>query len=98
MPPSFEFSLKPGRVTICRIGKGDGGRYRLLVASGMCEDAPVQFSGTSAVVTMDGGAKEFLDCLAYQGWEYHVALGYGDFRQELAKLGRLLDVEVVAVP
>ena len=95
MPPSFEFSLKPGRVTVCRLGKGEGGRYRLLVGSGDVVDAPVQFSGTSAVVRMDGGAKEFLNCLAYQGWEYHIALGYGDVRDELAALGSLLDIEVV---
>ncbi|MDR1536203.1 MAG: hypothetical protein LBU64_14130 [Planctomycetota bacterium] len=97
LPPSFEFSLKPGRVTICRLGKGAAGRYRLLVAAGDCRDAPVQFSGTSAVVTMDGGAKRFLDRLANQGWEYHIALGYGDLREELATLGRLLGVEVVRV-
>ncbi len=97
MPPSFEFALKPGRVTICRLGKGEGGRYRLLIASGESREAPVQFSGTSAVVVMDGGAKQFLDQLAYGGWEYHIALGYGDMREDLATLGRLLDVEVVKV-
>ena len=94
MPPSFEFALKPGRVTVCRLGKGEGGRYRLLIGGGECRDEPVQFSGTSAVVTMDGGSKKFLDCLAYQGWEYHIALGYGDVREELATLARLLDIEV----
>ena len=94
LPPSFEFPLKPGRVTLCRLGKGEGGRYRLLAASGECREAPVQFTGTSAVVAVDGGAKRFLDRLANEGWEYHIALGYGDAREELATLGRLLDVDV----
>ncbi len=97
MPPSFEFALKPGRVTLCRVGKGDGGRYRLLVASGESVPAPVQFSGTSVVVRMDGGSKRFLDSLANQGWEYHIALGYGDMREELDTLGTLLDMDTVRI-
>ncbi|MDL2272669.1 hypothetical protein LJC23_06535 [Desulfovibrio sp. OttesenSCG-928-I05] len=94
VPPSFAFPLKPGRVTLCRLGKGRNG-YRLLIGSGESVDAPLQFSGTSAVVRMDGGSEKFVRRLADEGWEYHIALVYGDLREELVTLGRLLNVEVI---
>lgn len=94
VPPSFSFPLKPGRVTVCRLGKGRNG-YRLLVAGGESVDAPLQFAGTSAVVRMDGGSETFVRRLADEGWEYHIALVYGDVREELATLGRLLKIEVI---
>lgn len=94
LPPVFEFSLKPGYLTIARVGKTDKG-YRLLIAGGEAQDAPVQFSGTSAVVKIDGGSEEFLDRLVYQGWEYHIAMVYGDVRDELETLGNLLGIEVI---
>ena len=93
-PPSFAFPLKPGRVTVCRLGKCSSG-YRLLVGGGESIDAPLQYSGTSAVVRMDGGSESFVRRLANEGWEYHIALVYGDVREELVTLGRLLNVEVV---
>jgi L-fucose isomerase-like protein len=93
VPPSFSFALKPGRVTACRLGKGRNG-YRLLIGGGEAVDAPLQFSGTSVVVRMDGGSETFVRRLADEGWEYHIALVYGDVREELATLGRLLGVEV----
>ncbi len=95
MPPIFEFPMKPGRVTLSRLGKRREGGYRLFVAGGECQDEPLQFAGTSAVIKVDHGSEPFLRKLIDQGWEYHVGMVHKDVREELATLGRLMGIEVI---
>jgi len=92
---TLEFALKPGRVTIARIGETTGG-LRLLVGGGEALDAPQRFLGTAATVRLDGVApvEEQVRRLLEAGWEPHYALVYGDVRQELRDLGAMTGLAV----
>lgn len=92
--PTMEFGLKPGRVTVLRLGKKDG-RLRLFVLGGQALDQPQKFLGTSVAVQPDGPARVLVERVVADGWEPHFALVYGDIRAELKLLGRLLGIEVL---
>jgi L-fucose isomerase-like protein len=94
---TLEFGLRPGRVTLARLGQGPGGRgLRLLVGGGEVLDAPQRFLGTTATVRLDGPgpAEARARRLIEAGWEPHYALVYGDVRTELREVAALLGVPV----
>lgn len=90
---TLEFALKPGRVTIARIGETRDG-LRLLIGGGEALDAPQRFLGTAATVRFDGDKpiEDRVRGLIEAGWEPHYALAYGDVRQDLADLAALLGI------
>ncbi|MGQ9557207.1 MAG: L-fucose/L-arabinose isomerase family protein [Desulfurispora sp.] len=92
--PTMEFGLKPGRVTVLRLGKKDG-RLRLFALGGEALDTPQKFLGTSVAVQLDGQARALVERVVADGWEPHFALVYGDIRAELKLLGRLLGIAMV---
>lgn len=92
--PTMEFAVRPGRVTMCRIGKHKG-QYRMLIAGGEALDEPRRFQGTSAIVRPDCGAEAFASALARQGWEYHISFVHGDVSEELELLAEMLGMEAV---
>jgi L-fucose isomerase-like protein len=87
------FALKPGRVTIARVGISRNG-FRLLVSGGECLPEPNRFQGNTAAVRMDSDAKRFMNDLVEHGWEHHTVLAWGDFRPKLRQVGRLVDLPV----
>lgn len=91
---TLEMGLKPGRVTIARLGRSRK-RFRLLVFRGEVVEAPQQFFGTCAVVRPDVEARRLLHGLLEEGWEPHYGIVYGDRAEDLAELGRALGVEVI---
>ena len=95
---TLEFALKPGRVTIARLGETPAG-LRLLVGGGLALDAPQRFLGTAATVRLDGArpVQEQVGALIEAGWEPHYALAYGDVRQELTDLAAMLGIPAVAM-
>lgn len=93
---NLEFALKPGRVTIARLGAARG-RYRLLVTSGEALSTPLLAKGTMALVRFDPSVEDLLARILQDGWEHHVSMVYGDVAEELAALGRMLGIEVERV-
>ena len=82
MPLLFEFPLKPGRVTLCRISQARN-EPKLVVCSGQMLKSPMAFTGTSGVVSFDSDANKVLHNIMNLGLEHHMALIYGDFIEEL---------------
>lgn len=95
---TLEFALKPGTVTIARLGETEGG-LRLLVGGGESLDAPQRFLGTAATVRLDGNAPlaPRVGRLIEAGWEPHYALAYGDVRAELEDVAALAGMPCVAM-
>ncbi|KUO48898.1 MAG: hypothetical protein APF76_09625 [Desulfitibacter sp. BRH_c19] len=91
---TFEFGLKSGRVTVCRLGKSRNG-YRLFVMTGDALDEPKKFYGTSVVVKTDNDVSHIIEGSIKQGWEPHFSVVYGDIKEELKMLASLLNIEVV---
>ena len=93
--PTLEFGCRPApRVTVFRIGKDAGGKFRFLIVTGEVLDRPQQFLGTSLVVKTDGSAEEIVHRTVEEGWEPHYAVIYGDAADELEILGHMLNIPV----
>jgi L-fucose isomerase-like protein len=93
-PLLMEFPLKPGRVTLARLSQATG-EYRLVVAAGEMQVAPMSYTGTSGVLKFDRPAQEVLDTIMREGLDHHISLTYGDHLDALLALARLLDLPVL---
>lgn len=93
--PTLEFGLKPGRVTVIRLGRKPDGTFRMFVMTGEALDEPQKFLGTSVEVKADSNAAEIVNKAVIDGWEAHFALGYGDIKDEVRALCNLLDIQLI---
>jgi L-fucose isomerase-like protein len=94
LPLLFEFTLKPGRVTIARLTESSG-EYQLVVGSGQVLQAPKSFSGTSGLIRFDSPAQYVLDIIIGKGLEHHISLTYGDHIPALLAFADLMDMPVL---
>ncbi|MFZ4451270.1 sulfoquinovose isomerase [Salibacterium aidingense] len=90
---TMEFGLKPGKVTIFRVGWTPQG-YRLLVMRGEALDTPQRFNGTSVEVQLETNVTETLYGLMEEGFEPHYGLVYEDVTEDLTMLGKQLGLPV----
>jgi len=95
-PLLHEFRLRPGRITIARIGHGPDG-LRMAVGGGEILDAPRPFTGTAAVVRPDSPADGLVATVLEQGLDHHYGLVHGDVRGVLVALAGALGIPVVAL-
>jgi len=94
LPLLFEFTLKPGRVTIARLTESSG-EYRLVIGSGEVVAGPQSFSGTSGLIRFDSPARQVLDIILKEGLEHHISLTYGDHVPALLEFAKLLNLPVL---
>jgi L-fucose isomerase-like protein len=86
-----EFVLRPGIMTVCRLSQS-ANRHRLVVGTVEAVDAPLPFSGTSAVVRFE---RPVLPTIMSEGLEHHYGLSYGDVTPELYAVADDLGLDVV---
>jgi L-fucose isomerase-like protein len=96
LPLLNEFALKPGRITMARFSQSLG-QIRLVIGGGEILRRPISFGGTSGVVRFDKPVGEVLDSIVYQGLEHHISIVYGDYRDELRILARMLNIPVLEI-
>jgi len=94
LPLLFEFTLKPGPVTVARINESSG-VYRLVIGRGEIIQGPKSFSGTSGLLKFDIPAREVLDVILTEGSEHHISMTYGDFTDVLKLLAQLLKIPIL---
>ncbi len=93
-----EFPLKPGRVTVARLGETrDGSKFRMFIATGTGLDTDMFVRGNPLKVKFDAGNKKIHDVAIYEGFEHHFSLAYGDLTEELLDFCRIMDIEPVVV-
>ncbi len=95
LPFLFEFTLKPGRVTLARLHYLPRHGYRLVVGGGEMVRAPMSFTGTSGVIRFDRPVPEVLDTVMREGLEHHFCIAYGDHREALRALARTVGLPVL---
>jgi L-fucose isomerase-like protein len=95
-PLLMEFPLKPGIVTIARLGQTADG-LRLVVGRGEMLSAPPSFSGTSGVLRFERPAQAVFETIMSQGLEHHISLTYGDYVPALIALADLLDLPILRI-
>ncbi|QSO49298.1 L-fucose/L-arabinose isomerase family protein [Alicyclobacillus mengziensis] len=95
---TLEFGLKPGVVTILRIGEDAEGNVRALIGRGEVLDEPQRFRGTSGRVRLLDGRDEDLvtrvSRVIEDGFEPHYAIAYGDVFDDLTRLFKLMRIPV----
>ena len=90
-----EFPLKPGRVTLARLGETRDGRgFRMLVCPGTGIDTDLFVRGTPLNVKFDAGCEAIRREVMENGWEHHYALMYGDRVDELTAFCRNMNIEM----
>ena len=81
-PLLYQFTLKPGPVTLMRISQARGTPHMVLSYGDMLR-RPMSFTGTSGVLRFERNAGEVLDDIIASRLEHHMALAYGDHRETL---------------
>jgi L-fucose isomerase-like protein len=94
LPLLFEFTLKPGPVTIARLSEASGD-YMLVIGKGEIIRGPKSFSGTSGLLQFNRPAREVLDIIVSKGLEHHISITYGDHTQVLITLAQLLNIPIL---
>lgn len=88
------FALRPGPVTVARVG-WSAGRHRLVIAGGEGLPGANRYKGNSLDVRLDGDAERSARTLVECGVEHHTVLAWGDLRPQLRRAAALLDVETL---
>jgi L-fucose isomerase-like protein len=94
LPLLFDFTFKPGPVTVARLTESSG-QYRLVIGHGKIIRGPKSFSGTSGLLQFDRPAKEVLDMILSKGLEHHISITYGDYADVLIAFAQLLDIPIL---
>lgn len=89
------FPLRPGRVTIARIGWLRDGTYRLFLAGGQALPGPNRFKGNSVDVRLDRDAAATVRTIVDRGFEHHTVLAWAELRPQLRRAAQVLGLELV---
>ncbi len=94
LPLLFDFTLKPGPVTVARLSESSG-NFRLVIGSAEVLAAPKAFSGTSGLLRFTRPGRAILDLLMKEGLEHHISITYGEYTEELIAFAKLLEIPVL---
>jgi L-arabinose isomerase len=95
---SVEARVKTGPVTILTVTQTADGRLKLLTAEGESLPGPtLRVGNTTSRIAFPLPAAEFINRWCSQGPTHHCALGVGHHAARIAKVARLLSLEVVHV-
>ncbi|MCP4451323.1 MAG: arabinose isomerase [Planctomycetes bacterium] len=94
---SIQMTVKHGPVTLLSVVEGKDGLF-LLAAQGESVPGPVlEIGNTNGRYHFSTGAKAFMNQWSRQGPAHHSAIGVGHLADRLAKLGHMLNVDVVQI-
>lgn len=94
LPLLFEFTLKPGPVTIARLTESSG-EYRLVIGSGEIVRGPKSFSGTSGLLHFERPARDILDMILSEGLEHHISITYGNYVDVIIAFAQILNIPIL---
>lgn len=95
-PLLYQFTLKPGPVTLMRISQAHN-TPQMILSYGEMLRRPMAFTGTSGVVRFERDAKTVLDEIIASGLEHHMALAYGDHRAALRGVAGALGLPLLEI-
>ena len=91
-----EFPLKPGRVTMLRLGETrEQGKYRLFAAAGTALDTDQILRGNPLNVKFDRRIPEMIDTVIENGIEHHYVVVHGDIMDKLRLFAKWMDLEIL---
>jgi len=88
------FQLRPGPVTLASLTEWPGEGFRLIATAGEIVEAPehVNLRSPYSRVTFGRPLPAFLEAYSEAGGTHHLALGYGDLREDLRALAGLCGI------
>ena len=92
MPLLFEFPLKSGPVTLCRISQARN-ELKLVVCTGEMLKKPMAFTGTSGVLKFSSDGTKVINDIMNLGLEHHMVLGYGDHTESIKLAAAALGIK-----
>jgi len=90
---TVEFPFKEGTVTLAKLLRPMDGKFKLFVARGRVIPSGGEIRGSVAAVRPEPSAAAFIDKMMLEPVEHHIALVYGDWRNELAQFCAYTGVE-----
>ncbi|BBH18859.1 hypothetical protein Back11_02040 [Paenibacillus baekrokdamisoli] len=92
----FEYTLKPGEVTISHLII-DAEGYKMLIVKGEALHIPqnIPCEEITAVVKFHTPIKQFLAALIKEGFAHHCIIGYGDLTEELSNVADFMGIRKV---
>jgi L-fucose isomerase-like protein len=91
----YQFQLKPGQVTFCRLAEYDG-RWKMLMATGEIVPSDETLAGTWSWVRVADHARLYRT-LVEEGFIHHASMIHGDQSQALIEACKFLDIQPVVV-
>ena len=91
----FQFQIKPGPVTFCRLAEYDN-QWKLLITSGEIAPSDETLAGTWAWVDVNDHERLYRT-LIEQGFVHHASMIHGDQRRSLVQACKFLDIKPVVV-
>jgi L-fucose isomerase-like protein len=91
----YQFRVKPGKVTFCRLAEYDN-RWKMLVATGEIVPSDETLAGTWSWVEVSDHAKLYRT-LVEEGFIHHASMIHGDLADSLVMACKFLDIEPVVV-
>lgn len=93
---TVEFPVRPGRVTIARMGSC-GGKYRMFIATGEALRTKQIVRGNPLEVRLDSKVDDFLKTITSTGVEHHMLMVHGDWSDILTEMCEIADFEKITV-
>jgi L-fucose isomerase-like protein len=93
---TVEFPIKPGRVTIARIGSCVG-KYRMFIASGEAIRTKQIVRGNPLEVRLDSKVEDFLKTVTSRGVEHHMLMVHGNWTDILSEMCDIAGFERITV-
>jgi L-fucose isomerase-like protein len=93
---TVEFPIKPGRVTIARMGSC-AGKYRMFIASGEAIRTKQIVRGNPLEVRLDSKVDDFLKTVTSRGIEHHMLIVHGNWTEILSEMCEIAGFESITV-
>ncbi|NSW56965.1 MAG: hypothetical protein HPY44_13220 [Armatimonadetes bacterium] len=91
----YQFQVKPGPVTFCRLAEYDGA-WKMLIARGEIQASPETLAGTWAWVEVRDHAALYRT-LVEEGFIHHASMIHGDQTEPLRQACQFMDIQPVVV-
>jgi L-fucose isomerase-like protein len=93
---TVEFPIKPGRITIARMGSC-AGKYRMFIASGEAIPTKQIVRGNPLEVRLDSKVDDFLKTVTSRGIEHHMLIVHGNWTEILGEMCEIAGFESITV-
>lgn len=91
----FQFQIKPGKVTFCRLAEYDD-EWKMLITTGEIIPSDEELAGTWAWVKVKNHAKLYRT-LVEEGFIHHASMIHGDQSRSLIEACKFLDIKPVII-